>query len=548
MSRLLGSCLWLLLIPSLVGGWVRERGLRPLSQAFPFLYLRDGEPLAAEEQVVELIAVGDIMLGRGVAERLEHEDGDGPFAAVASWLGAADLALGNLECVIAEEGTPRLGPYRLRAPPSAVAALRDAGFDLLGVANNHALDLGPQGLVETVSRLRRAGMATVGAGPDEGAAARPLIRDVGGVRLALLAFNAVPDQAGTTEGGGWTGAQWDPVQARAAVAAASAQADAVIVSIHWGYEYELRPDPSQRRAAQAMLAAGADLVIGHHPHVVQGTEVSDGRFVAYSLGNFVFDQQQGETRQGLALRAFFDAHGLRAVQALPLWAGPQPRLMTPIEATSLLARVQPPLRRLGFACEALDRHDGEVCHEVEVPQTARAGPFHAGMIDLTGDGVPEQVRRVEEQVVVYGNGTEPWRGPAAWRVLDIALGDPNDDGRGELLLALRKPDAAGVPRSHPFIIGYRGGTYRVVWGGSAVADPISEVELGDVDGDGAQELIVLEELSDGCAPGCPMAVSVWRWHGWGFTLMWRSPPGRYRDLALIPSKAGGPAIISVAKE
>jgi poly-gamma-glutamate capsule biosynthesis protein CapA/YwtB (metallophosphatase superfamily) len=560
----LGIVVWALLIP-LAG----QAGQVPLPEqtapdlsAYPWLYLRDDEPLAAGEKVVQLIAVGDVMLGRGVADKAP------PFVAVAPWLRAADgstelaevLTLGNLECVIAEEGVPRPGPYRLRAPPSAVADLRDAGFDVLGLANNHALDFGSEGLAETVSRLQEAGMDTVGVGPDAEAAIQPLIRQVGGVRLALLAFNAVPDPEDVHESDGWTRAGWDRERATAAIAAARAQADgstglartAVIVSVHWGYEYELRADPAQRDAAQAMLDAGADLVIGHHPHVVQGSRVSGGRFVAYSLGNFCFDQQQGKTRQGLALRAFFDQQGLRAVQALPVWAGPRPQLMTPDEATLLLERVQPlhseqaersggeqdelPPRRLGFAC------DGQTCRPVNVPQTPRTGAFRTGAIDLTGDGLAEQVRLEEQQVIVYRDGLEAWRGLPEWRVVDLALGDPNDDGRSELLLALWKPDAAGVPRSHPFIIGYREGAYRILWGGSAVADPIREVELGDVDGDGVQELIVLEEQGDSCA------VTVWRWHGWGFSLMWRSPPGRYRDLALVTSDAGHPPIISVAVE
>jgi hypothetical protein len=122
----------------------------------------------------------------------------------------------------------------------------------------------------------------------------------------------------------------------------------------------------------------------------------------------------------------------------------------------------------------------------------------------------------------------------------LALGDPNDDGRGELLLALWKRDAEGVPRSHPFLIGYREGAYRVLWGGSAVVDPILEVELGDVDGDGVQELVVLEDMDN------DRAVSVWRWHGWGFSLLWRSPPGRYRDLALVRGRIGQPLVIAVA--
>ncbi|NIO69830.1 MAG: hypothetical protein GTN71_12575 [Anaerolineae bacterium] len=535
----------------------------PDLSAYPWLYLRDDKPLAAGEKVIELMTVGDVMLGRGVANKSQ------PLAAVAPWLRAADLTLGNLECVIADEGVPRPGPYRLRAPPSAVAALRDAGFDVLGLANNHALDFGPAGLAETVSRLQEAGIATVGVGPNAEAAIQPLIRQIGGVRLALLAFNAVSDPEDEPQDDGWTRAGWDRTQATAAIATARAGADVVIVSVHWGYEYELRVDPAQRDAARAMLEAGADLVIGHHPHVVQGSRVSEGRFVAYSLGNFVFDQQRGETQQGLALRTLFDKQGLRAVQALPVWTGPRPRLMAPDEATALLARVQTPHgeqdelppRRLGFAC------DGQTCHPVNVPQTPGAGAFRTGAIDLTGDGVAERVRLEKQQVIVYQDSIETWWGLPEWRVVDLALGDPNDDGRSELVLAIWKPDAAGVPRdstepssrdfvelsrdaqaeglvevSHPFIIGYREGAYRILWGGSAVADPIREVELGDVDGDGVQELIALEERGDDCA------VTVWRWHGWGFSLMWRSPPGRYRDLALIASRADHPPIISVAVE
>ena len=519
----------------------------PDLSAYPWLYLRDGAPLpvlrstaslavrstaslavagrsgAAGEPLVELIAVGDVMLGRGVAGE-PH-----PLAAVAPWLASADLALGNLECVVAEAGAARPGPYRLRAPLSAVATLRAAGFDLLGLANNHTLDYGPQGLAETAARLQEAGITPVGAGADAAAAARSLIRDVGGVRLAFLAFNAVSDPEDRPQDSGWTRAGWDPAHALAAIATARAQADAVIVSIHWGYEYDLRPDPAQRDVAQAMVDAGAALVIGHHPHVVQGTDASRGSFVAYSLGNLLFDQEQDETRYGLALRAFFDTHGLRAVQALPVWAGPRPRLMTPGEAVSLLARVPPP-RSIGFAC------DRAGCRPVEAPNSPEAGPFRSGEIDLTGDGVPEQVRREEGQVVISSAGAETWRSPSEWQVADLTLGDPNDDGRAELLLALYKPDAAGIVRSHPFIVGYRQGAYRVLWGGSAVTDPIREAELGDVDGDRVPELVVLEER------GADQAVTVWRWHGWGFSLVWRSPPGRYRDLVLLPGQAGSPIL------
>jgi hypothetical protein len=144
------------------------------------------------------------------------------------------------------------------------------------------------------------------------------------------------------------------------------------------------------------------------------------------------------------------------------------------------------------------------------------------------------------KVTVRRDRIEVWRGLPEWQVADLALGDPNDDGRGEILLALWKQDAEGEMRTHPFIVGYRAGAYRVLWGGSAVVDPILEVELGDVDGDGVQELIVLEEMATG------RAVSLWRWHGWGFSLMWRSPPGRYRGLGVIQVDAGQPPVITVA--
>jgi hypothetical protein len=120
------------------------------------------------------------------------------------------------------------------------------------------------------------------------------------------------------------------------------------------------------------------------------------------------------------------------------------------------------------------------------------------------------------------------------------LGDANDDGRGELLLAMWKPDAGGIPRSHPFIIGYRQGIYRTLWGGSALVRPLREVEMADVDGDGARELIVLDEDRPDTS-----RVALWDWNGWGFSLRWRSEPGRYRELALLSAPGERVPLIGV---
>lgn len=509
--------------------------------AYPWLYLRDGDIPREDEQVVELLAVGDIMLGRGVLDQ------DNPFGSTRQWLQSADLAIGNFEGAmlpVKMHFDPPVGnpdpAIHLLVPATAAQTLQEAGFDLLGLANNHAADTGEHGVLETVAQLDQAGVRTFGADFMTGPQVPPYSQRINDVDLALLAFNMVPIPSG--EGM----PVWSAEEAAEAIQAAHQKADVVIVSVHWGYEYQLQPAPAQREIARIMVAAGADLVIGHHPHVVQSTQIfplddqptdNKASFVAYSLGNFVFDQYEDETSTGLVLRALIDQSGLRGVQALPVWAGPRPRWMTPAEADALKERLIPPARQLGFHC------NDQTCYPIAEPKTrARSGYFASGEIDLTGDGIPEQVSLQDSRVTIQQDGLQAWQSPPEWRVLDLALGDPNDDGRGELILALRKPDSEGVLRSHPFIVGYRSGTYRLLWGGSAVADPIIEIELGDVDGDQVQELIVLEDRDQGAS------LSVWRWHGWGFSLFWRGPSGHYHDLVLVPAADSKQLTITIAAD
>ena len=510
----------------------------PYLDPYPWLYLRDDHDLVAGEPVTSVIVVGDMMLGRDVPADIS------PWSDVTGWLSAADLTVGNLESTLTNGTKARIAPAGeaqpiiLRAEPAMAISMRQAGFDVLGLANNHTLDYGPAGLADTVGALHDAGLATVGAIGEDGVN-RPLIRDINGVRLAFLAFNAVPDPhpdgiCATTASCWPRPAVWEPVEGAKAIADARAQADAVIVSIHWGFEYEPRPDPFQESVAESMLAVGADLVVGHHPHVAQPIVVAGKQVIAYSLGNFVFDQYAGDTRQGLALRAFFDGEGLRAVQVLPIRAGTRPRLLALSEGGALLAQVIPPPRRVGFAC------DESSCTPAAVPQTENLGRFYGDQIDLTGDGSSETVRLEGERITIYEKGSAVWQSPAAWRVIDASLGDPNDDGRYEIMLAIWQRDEAGYERCQPYIVGHRGGEYTLLWGGRPVVDPIQELTVGDLDGDGTDELVVVEELADGSA----QAVSVWSWTGWTFSLAWRSEYGQYRDLVL---DEGTQTIISVVQ-
>jgi hypothetical protein len=164
-----------------------------------------------------------------------------------------------------------------------------------------------------------------------------------------------------------------------------------------------------------------------------------------------------------------------------------------------------------------------------VPDLSPAGPLLA---DLDADGAPETVYWEGERVRVERGGETVWESEPAWRVVDVAVGDFFNDYRQEVLLAMWKDDTAGVPRSHPFIMGHRHGRYDLLWGGSAVADPIRDLDLGDVDGDGRNELVVLEGAYEEPEGAPARFVTVWRWNGWGFTLLWRSAEGRYDSLGV----------------
>lgn len=515
---------------------------------YPWLYLRDAQAIDPTENVVVLMAVGDLMLGRGMTSRSPV------FTQVASQIRSADLALGNFEGAIpSTEGDPANLPgdpayesYRLLIPESAVEELSAAGFDILSLANNHTLDGGEAGLANTRALLINAGIKPIGTPDNQIEASQITMQKLKGLNIAFLAFNfiSVPhflaenlyqETVDTAHAASESQVEHLAESISAQIRQARAQADGVIVSVHWGREYQLRPDPSQKKLAELMLVAGADVVLGHHPHVVQSLELSEPtgeypaihpQLIAYSLGNFAFDQGWEGTEQGLALRIYLDKQGLRAVQVQPVVTSPRPQWMTPEQASALFGRIMPAPPRQGFTCQE------DICQPVAIPQTNTSGIFRSGQVDLSGDGVPEKIRRIGQSVSIYQGDRLVWQSPPEWHVLDLDLGDPNDDGRAEILLALNKRDPPNIETSHPFILGYRGGMYQLLWGGSAVRDPILEVELGDVNGDGIQELITLETIST----SDQRTLTVWRWHGWGFSQLWRSPVGFYRDLSLIPGE------------
>ena len=312
--------------------------------------LHEGLACCAEEPL-SLVAVGDIMLARYVGQIIAEESPTYPFEnpEVKSVLAKADLAFGNLECPVSERGTQQDKGIEFRAAPAVLRGLYDAGFDVISLANNHTGDYGDVALMDTLDMLCAADILPVGAGGDLEEALSLRAVWVKGLRVGFLAFNDIgPHWFAATDNS--PGSAWlDPETAVASVRAAAEETDLLLVSCHWGKEYTSYPTPFQKRIARELVEAGADLVVGHHPHVLQAVQYFDSGFVAYSLGNFVFDQFFGEdVRQGAILYCLADRSGLRSVELIPTynWRA-QPRVMEPEDAGVVLDRVFGATREIG---------------------------------------------------------------------------------------------------------------------------------------------------------------------------------------------------------
>ncbi|HTZ00475.1 MAG TPA: CapA family protein [Rhodocyclaceae bacterium] len=227
---------------------------------------------AAHGEPVRLVFAGDLMLDDGPG-RIIAAGGD-PLLAFAKLLADADYAVGNLECPVAAGGKPLQNkPYVFRADPAVLRVLKGR-FDAVALANNHSGDQGKDAFLETMARLDGAGIAYFGGGRNLAAAHAPLWIQRKGLRIALLAYDEFKPRS-FEAGAEWPGIAWsEDSQVVADIRAAKAAgADLVIPFMHWGWEMEPQPGERQRQLARLMIDAGADAVVGGHPHIVQGTEV-----------------------------------------------------------------------------------------------------------------------------------------------------------------------------------------------------------------------------------------------------------------------------------
>lgn len=293
--------------------------------------------LMGAEAGAEVVFSGDVMFGRryvdpahdGTHDRALADPNDPEsFVAlvrdVAPLLREADLAVPNVETAFAWSGVAHPSkPFVFLSPPTSIAALSALGADVASLANNHTYDFFEDGLRSTLDGLREAGIQTLGAGLDEATAYQPIVVERRGVRVGLSAFCGLricgvrtnepelPDEPPYQDASGAKGgvAKLDEVKLAQSVAELRSQSDRVVVLLHSGDEYVQEPTPGQQRAARRAIDLGADLVVGHHPHVLQPFESYRGKLVAYSLGNLVFDQDFRETWGGVVLHATLSAAG-----------------------------------------------------------------------------------------------------------------------------------------------------------------------------------------------------------------------------------------------
>jgi len=274
--------------------------------------------LHEELEETTFLAVGDILAEGEKEEIINTKGGTFLFRPTQSIFQSADILLGNLENPLSERGAPifKIGPC-FRGATNLAKVLSDAGFTILGVANNHARDYGDCAFLDTLDCLQRAGIMSVGGGRDNSSAAEPVIIRTRNLSIGVFAFTFRQESVAQRKRPG--AADLDNPDCYEAVKVLCDNVDLVIVSLHMDPEYTNYPAPHRMKMARSFVDVGAEMVIGHHPHVPQGLEIYRGKLIAYSLGNFIFHPEKHKplTRLGYLLKAKLTKEGTAWAEIIP---------------------------------------------------------------------------------------------------------------------------------------------------------------------------------------------------------------------------------------
>ncbi len=478
--------------------------------------------------------VGDIMLSRNVAKRInELGDPNYAFDGVRWFFQGSDLIFGNLENPLTPGREIYITEMLLRADPEVIPALKNVGFGILSLANNHTLDFGLEGLSDTLKYLDKAAIKYTGAWKNAEESYLPTYMEAGGIKVAFLAFT---DPIMTpfvyrkeTEPGI---AFLNPEKIASSIKESKANGDFTIVYLHRGEEYVAEPGDTEIGLAHLAIDAGADLVVGSHPHVVQKVEQYKGKFIFYSLGNFVFDQLWSrETREGIAAKIFINEDGVEKIEFLPVFMNVD-CFPEPLDGE----RGQAVAEKLGLELqkERIPAWDSKQQLFTDAEQYVFYADAYKSkyrltksfQFDLDGNGLLENLKLSNGKIEVWSDTELLWQSPEEWWVDDFFVGDANNDGVWNLGLLVWKEGSFGPYqpfwlterdnsfRNHLFIFKLEDGKIKPVWQSSNLERPNYHAELIDLDGDGKYELLVTE----GSYTDFDLRKkTLWKWDGWGFT-------------------------------
>jgi len=291
---------------------------------------------------LSLIAVGDIMLGGRTRRRIREHGRDYPFSAVLPILQRAPIVLGNLEGPLAQKAQKQNRNFSYRVKPKAATSVLRAGINVVTLANNHLVDCGREGVLETLEALAAAGVTPLGAAANQNAAHEPVIREAGGVRIGLLGYYWNRRCAATANLPGSAMGVFEELETD--IRQLRTRVDRVVVTFHWGRPYNPEPSPRARAKARFAIDCGAHAIVGHHPHIIQAFEVYRRRPIFYSIGNFAFGS--GNSRaEGLMLGFRFE-EARTLVNVYPLYVknrdprvNYQPKLVRGEAAERMLRRL-----------------------------------------------------------------------------------------------------------------------------------------------------------------------------------------------------------------
>lgn len=333
-----------------------------------------GPPVSVSGRSVSVLGAGDILLHPDLWNQARR-DGGGTMdfapmlAGVKAAVSAADLALCHLETPLAAPDGPFIGFPKFSVPPQVVPAIKAIGYDGCSTASNHSIDQGYEGIKRSLDAFDQAGLGHSGTYRSADEAKKPKIYDVKGVKVAHLSYAKSFNGLSRPAGQDWVANLIEPKKIETdAAAARTAGAEIVVVSLHWGTEYEHEPDVEQQTWARAVVALpNVDVVLGHHAHVVQPVEKQSGKWIVYGLGNQIARHEEpvNQNRDGAMVRVTFTPAGtakrwkVAAVEAIPTWVDLNPDIRV-VDLERALADPGVPAGRRRIYEAAVDRIQGHL--------------------------------------------------------------------------------------------------------------------------------------------------------------------------------------------